>query len=65
MCECSIVLDTLHSIMKCQAPSLFHIENLFEDNVSIVQIITPYARNKYLETLSTTSVLRLLLLTRN
>lgn len=41
MCECSIVLDALHSIMKCQAPSLCYIKNLLEDNVRIVQILTP------------------------
>lgn len=65
MYECSIVLDVLHSIMKCQASSLFYIKNLLEDNVRIVQILTPYDSNKLLETLLTASVLRLLLLTKS
>lgn len=65
MCECSIVLDALHSMMKCQAPSLLYIRNLLEDNVRIVQILTPCAGNKHVETLLTTSVLRLLLLAKS
>lgn len=65
MCECSIVLDALHHIMKCQAPSLLYIKNLLEDNVRIIQNLTPYAGNKHVETLLTPSVLRLLLLTKS
>lgn len=50
MYKCSIVLVVLHSIMKCQVPSLFYIKNLLEDNVRAFLILTLHASNKHLET---------------
>lgn len=65
MYECSIVLDALHSILNFRPLHSSILIIFLEDNVRIVQILTPYASNKYLETLLTTSILRLPLIAKN